>query len=151
MSDALKARLQSDLSAAIKSRDELVAATLRMTLAAITTEEVAGKQARVLSDAEVMTVIEREAKKRREAAEAFDEGGRTELAERERAELGVLQSYLPTQLQDAELAAIVAAAIAESGASGPAAMGSVMKLVTPKVAGRAEGGRVAAEVRAQLG
>lgn len=150
MSDELKGRLQADLSAAIKSRDELVAATLRMTLAAITTEEVAGKQARVLSDAEVMTVIEREAKKRREAAEAFDEGGRTELAERERAELGVLQSYLPAQLDDAELAALVAAAIAESGASGPAAMGAVMKLVTPKVAGRAEGGRVAAEVRAQL-
>ena len=151
MSDELKGRLQADLSAAIKSRDELVAATLRMTLAAITNEEVSGKQARVLTDAEVMTVIEREAKKRREAAEAFDEGGRTELAERERAELGVLQSYLPAQLDDAELTAIVAAAIAESGASGPAAMGAVMKLVTPKVAGRAEGGRVAAEVRAQLG
>ena len=151
MSDVLKARLQADLSGAIKSRDELTAATLRMALAAITTEEVAGKQARVLSDAEVVTVLGREAKKRREAAEAFDAAGRQELADRERAELGVLEEYLPAQLDDAELKAIVAAAIAESGASGAAAMGAVMKLVSPKVAGRAEGGRVAAEVRAQLG
>lgn len=151
MSEDLKARLQADLSTAIKGRDELTAATLRMALAAITTEEVAGKQARVLSDAEVVTVLGREAKKRREAAEAFDAAGRGELADRERAELGVLETYLPAQLDDAELRAIVAAAITESGASGAAAMGAVMKIVSPQVAGRAEGGRVAAEVRAQLG
>ncbi|HEU4676693.1 MAG TPA: GatB/YqeY domain-containing protein [Motilibacteraceae bacterium] len=146
----LKEQLQSDLTAAIKSRDELRSATLRMALAAVTTEEVAGKAARELSDQDVQAVLAKEAKKRREAATAYDDAGRAELADRERAELGVLEGYLPAQLGDDELAALVAAAVAETGAAGPSAMGQVMKAVTPKVAGRAEGGRVAAEVRRQL-
>jgi len=146
----LKQRLQDDLTAAMKSRDELRAATIRLTLSAITNEEVAGKAARQLSDDEVLKVITREAKKRREAAEAFAQGGRAESAERERAEGEVLAAYLPQQLSDEELAELVRAAVAESGASGPKAMGAVMKVVNPKVAGRAEGGRVAAEVKRQL-
>ena len=151
MSGSLKTRLHDDLTAAIKARDELRTATLRMVLAAVTTEEVAGKQARQLSDDDVMKVLTHEAKKRREAAEAFEAGNRPELAERERAEGDVIAGYLPEQLDDAELARLVTDAIAESGASGPKAMGAVMKLATPRVAGRAEGGRVATEVRRQLG
>jgi uncharacterized protein len=147
----LKARLKADLTTAMKGRDELRAATLRMALTAITTEEVAGKQARVLSDEEVLTVLARETRKRREAADAFTEGGRTDRAERELAESDVLKEYLPEQLSDAELAEVVAAAVAETGAAGPKAMGQVMKVVNPKVKGRAEGSRVAAEVRRQLG
>jgi uncharacterized protein len=147
----LKERLRTDLTAAMKSRDELRSATLRMVLTAITTEEVAGKTARALSDSEILTVLGREAKKRREAAEAFAAGERPGQAERERAEESVIESYLPAQLTDAELAPIVAAAIAETGASGPRAMGQVMKEVMPQVTGRADGGRVAAEVRRQLG
>ena len=146
----LKERLRTDLTAAIKGRDELRSATLRMILTAITTEEVAGKSARVLSDAEVLTVLGREAKKRREAAEAFAAGERPAQAERERAEESVIDGYLPAQLPDSELVPIVAAAIARTGASGPRDMGQVMKIVTPQVTGRAEGGRVAAEVRRQL-
>src|SRR3954471_21357620 len=113
---ALKERLQADLTTAMKARDELGAATLRMALTAVTTEEVAGKQARVLSDDEVLTVLTKEAKKRREAAEAFDGAGRGELATRERAEGEVLAGYLPAQLGEDELAEIVRAAIAETGA-----------------------------------
>ncbi|MEU1617226.1 GatB/YqeY domain-containing protein [Streptomyces sp. NPDC005722] len=150
MTTTLKQRLHDDLTAAIKGRDELISSTIRLTLTAITKEEVAGKEARELSDDEVLKVIAREAKKRREAAEAFEQGGRKESAERELAEGAVLDAYLPKQLDDAELAGIVAAAIAESGAEGPKAMGAVMKIVNPKVAGLAEGGRVAAEVRKQL-
>lgn len=148
---ALKERLQTDLTAAMKARDELRAATIRMALTAITNEEVAGKQARVLTDDEVLTVLTREAKKRREAAEAFDGAGRAELAARERAEGEVLADYLPAQLDDDELAELVRTAIAETGADNPKAMGQVMKVLQPKVNGRAEGGRVAAEVRRQLG
>jgi hypothetical protein len=147
----LKDQLQADLTAAMKARDELRSATLRMVLTAVRTEEVAGKTARELDDAEVVTVLGREAKKRREAAEAFEQGGRPESAERERAEGEVIATYLPAQLGDDELRDLVAAAIGETGASGPQAMGQVMKVVTPKTAGRAEGGRVAAEVRRQLG
>lgn len=149
----LKARLQADLSTAIKGRDELTAATLRMALTAITNEEVSGKEARTLSDDEVITVLGREGKKRREAAEAYDNANRPELAARERDELSVLESYLPAQLSDEELAAIVSSAVAEAkaqGAEGQKAMGAVMKIVNPQVAGKAEGGRVAAEVRKQL-
>ena len=149
MSD-LKDRLQADLTAAMKSRDELRSATLRMALTAIRTEEVSGKTARELSDADVVTVLTREAKKRREAADAFTDAGRADRAEREQAEGEVLAEYLPAQLGDAELAGIVEAAIAETGASGPSGMGQVMKAVTPRTAGRADGGRVAAEVRRQL-
>jgi len=146
----LKSRLHADLNTAMKARDELTTATLRMALTAITTEEVAGKTARELSDDEVLKVLAREAKKRREAAEAFADAGRTELADRERAEGEVLATYLPAQLDDAELAELVRAAVAESGASGPQQMGQVMKLVQPRVAGRADGKRVSDEVRRQL-
>jgi uncharacterized protein YqeY len=147
----LKARLHADLNTAMKARDELTTATLRMALTAITNEEVAGKVARELSDDEVLKVLAREEKKRREAAEAFDQAGRAELAERERAEGGVLQSYLPAQLDDAELAELVRAAVAEVGASDMAQMGAVMKAVQPVVAGRADGKRISDEVRRQLG
>jgi uncharacterized protein len=147
----LKEQLRSDLTTAMKSRDELRASTLRMALTAITTEEVAGKKARQLGEDEVLKVLMREAKKRREAAEAFSAAGRQELADRERAEGEVLATYLPAQIGDDELSALVRAAIEESGASGPQAMGQVMKLLQPRVAGRAEGGRIAADVRRQLG
>ncbi|GAA2429885.1 GatB/YqeY domain-containing protein [Streptomyces macrosporus] len=149
----LKTRLQDDLTAAIKGRDELRSSTLRLTLTAIQKEEVAGESARELSDAEVEKIIAREAKKRREAADAFAKGGRAEQAERERAEGEVLAEYLPKQLTDEELDALVAEAVAEAkaaGAEGPKAMGAVMKIVNPKVAGRAEGGRVAAAVKKRL-
>jgi hypothetical protein len=147
----LKSRLKSDLTTAMKARDELSTATLRMVLTAVTTEEVAGTSARELSDDEIMRVLTREAKKRREAAEAFDQAGRTELADRERAEGVVIDTYLPTQLGDDELTALVAAAVAESGASGPRDIGAVMKAAGPKIAGRADGKRVSDEVRRQLG
>ncbi|MFF1557828.1 GatB/YqeY domain-containing protein [Streptomyces sp. NPDC058279] len=149
----LKAKLQEDLTAAIKARDELSSSTLRLTLAAITKEEVAGKEARVLSDDEVLKVIAKEAKKRREAAEAFSQGGRAESAARELAEGEFLDKYLPKQLTDEELGEIVAQAVAEAkaaGAEGPRAMGAVMKIVNPKVAGLADGGRVAAAVKQRL-
>ena len=146
----LKNRLQADLTQAMRERDELKLATLRMALAAVTNEEVAGKAARELSDDEVARVLTREAKRRREAADAFASGGRPELAERERAEGRVLDEYLPVQLSDDDLRALVASAIDETGADGPRGLGAVMKVVTPRVAGRAEGGRVAAEVRRQL-
>jgi uncharacterized protein YqeY len=148
---ALKEKLQADLSTAMKARDEVRTRTLRMALTAVTNEEVAGKSARELSDDEVVKVLTREAKKRREAAEAFAQAGRDQQAQAERDENAVLEEYLPAQLSDADLSALVADAIKESGAEGPRAMGQVMKIVNPKIAGRAEGGRVAAEVKRQLG
>jgi uncharacterized protein len=147
----LKDRLQSDLTTAMKSRDELRTATLRMALTAVRVEEVSGTTQRQLDDAEVVTVLSREAKKRREAAEAFDGGGRPERADRERAEGLVLADYLPAQLGDDDLRDLVAAAIAETGAEGPRGIGTVMRVVSPQTAGRVEGGRVAAEVKRQLG
>jgi hypothetical protein len=149
----LKSKLQEDLNTAIKERDELRSSTLRLTLTAITKEEVAGREKRDLSDDEVQKVITKEAKKRREAAEAFAQGGRAEQAEREKAEGEVLAAYLPKQLSDKELQQMVAEAVEEAraaGAEGPRAMGQVMKIVNPKVAGRAEGGRVAAVVKQLL-
>ncbi|MFI0486498.1 GatB/YqeY domain-containing protein [Actinomadura sp. 9N215] len=146
----LKEKLETDLSAAMKARDEVRTRTLRMALTAVKTEEVAGKKSRELSDDDVVRVLTREAKKRREAAAAFGDAGREEQAQAERDEGEVLEDYLPAQLADEELTALVADAIAESGAAGPRAMGQVMKVVNPKVAGRAEGGRVAAEVKRQL-
>ncbi|HEY8300705.1 MAG TPA: GatB/YqeY domain-containing protein [Jatrophihabitans sp.] len=147
---ALKDQLHADLNAAMKARDELTTATLRMALTAVTTEEVAGKTARELSDEEVLRVLTKEAKKRREAAEAYDGAGRQELADRERAEGTVLDRYLPSQLDDAELSELVRTAIVESGASAPNQMGAVMKLLAPRTAGRADGKRVSDEVRRQL-
>ena len=150
----IKDQLKVDLTTAMKSRDELAAATLRMALTAITNEEVAGKEARALSDDDVIAVLGREAKKRRESAEAYDAAERPELADRERAELEVLARYLPQAMSDEELAVIVSSAVAEvslTGATGGAAMGAAMKLVTPQVKGRADGGLVAALVKAGLG
>ena len=146
----LKDRLRGDLTAAMKSRDEVRTRTLRMVLTSISNEEVAGNAARELSDDEVLRILGREARRRREAADAFEAAGRTDQAAAERAEDRVLAEYLPAQLSDAELAAIVAEVIDQTGASGMSAMGQVMKAVTPRVAGRAEGGRVAAEVRRAL-
>ncbi len=147
----LKNRLREDLTTAMKARDELRTATLRMVLAAVSAEEVSGKEARELSDDEVLAVLRREAKKRREAAEAFAGAGRAEQAEREEAEGGVLAAYLPAQLEDADLAALVADVITRTGAAGMKDMGKVMSAVQGAVAGRADGARVAAEVRRQLG
>jgi len=147
---ALKDRLRSDLTAAMKARDEVTVRTLRMALTSVSKEEVAGASARELSDDEVITVLTREAKRRREAADAFAAAGRDEQAEAERAEGTVLDAYLPAQLSDAELGELVTAAIEETGASTPRDMGQVMKVLTPRVGGRAEGGRVAGEVRRRL-
>jgi uncharacterized protein YqeY len=147
---ALEQRIHDDLTTAIRGRDEVGSATLRMAITALTNEAKSGSEERALSDDEVIAVLGREAKKRREAATAYDDANRPELAARERAELAVLEGYLPAQLSDDELAALVAAAVAETGADSPKAMGLVMKAVTPKVAGRAEGGRVAAAVKAAL-
>ena len=151
---ALKAQLQANLTTAMKSRDQLTASTLRMALTAITNEEVAGKEARVLSDDEVLTVLGKEAKKRREAAEAYDAAQRPDLAGKEREELAVLEAYLPEGLSAQEVQAIIAAAVEEvgdQGLAGGAAMGAVMKIVQPQVRGRADGAAVAASVKSALG
>ena len=149
---ALKDRLRTDLTASIKARDTLRSSTLRMVLSAITNAEVAGKEARELSDDDVVGVLSTEAKKRREAATAFADAGRTELADKERAEAAVIADYLPAQLDEAEIADLVISAIAQTGAAdeGMRAMGKVMGVLTPQVRGRADGGAVAAEVRRQL-
>lgn len=146
----LKERLRADLSTAIRARDQVRMRTIRMALTSITNEEVAGASARELTDEEVVRVLTREARKRREAAEAFSAAGRSEQAAAERAEGEVLAGYLPAQLSDDELAALIDTAIAETGASGLPGLGQVMKTVTPRVAGRADGARVAAEVRRRL-
>jgi hypothetical protein len=146
----LKERLRSDLTAAMKARDEVRVATLRMALTAVSTAETAGESHQDLSDDDVLGVLSRETKKRRESAEAFDGAGRTELAERERAEEKVLAEYLPQPLTDEELTALVSAAIAETGADSPRQMGQVMKVVQPQVGSRADGKRVSTEVRRQL-
>ncbi|WP_110208534.1 GatB/YqeY domain-containing protein [Nocardioides daejeonensis] len=149
---ALKDRLRTDLTTAIKARDEIRSSTLRMLLTAVTNAEVAGKEQRELSDDELIGILSTEAKKRREAATAFDEGGRPEKADQERAELVVITDYLPQQLSEQEVTDIVTAAIASTGAAGEGmkAMGKVMGVVQPQVKGRADGSFVAAEVRRQL-
>jgi uncharacterized protein len=147
----LKERLRADLTDAMRSRDQVRLRTLRMALSSITNEEVSGAAAHELSDADIVKVLAREAKKRREAAEAYAGAGRAEQAAAERAEGDVLAGYLPAQLSDEELTRLVTTAIAETGAAGMPALGKVMKAVTPQVAGRADGARVAAEVRRQLG
>jgi uncharacterized protein YqeY len=146
----LKDSLQHDLTEAMRSRDELVTSTIRLCLSAITNEEVSGKEARVLNEAEVIQVLSREAKKRRESAQAFADANRPDRAERENAEGEVISRYLPTPLSDTELASLIADAIKESGAAGPAGMGLVMKLLSPKIAGRADGAAVSSAVRAAL-
>ena len=152
----LKEQLRSDLTAAMKARDELVKATLRLTLTAIGNAEVAGTEHRELSDDEVLKVIAKEQKKREESAEAFALAGRTEQAAQERAEGEVLARYLPTQLSDDELAALAQQAVsdveAETGAApGPRQMGLVMKKAQAAAQGRADGKRLSAVVKSLLG
>ncbi len=147
---SIKESLQHDLTEAIRSRDELTSGTIRLVLTAITMEEVAGKESRELSDAEVITVLSREAKKRREASEAFADGGRADRAKLESDEGEVIARYLPAQLSESEIKQLIADAIAETGASGPAGMGQVMKIISPKIAGKADGGTVSGLVKAAL-
>jgi uncharacterized protein YqeY len=146
----LKEKLQSDLTDAIRSQDAVKSGTIRMLLAAITNEEVAGKSAKVLSDAEVITVLSREAKKRREAVEAYTNAKREDLANKEKDEAAVIALYLPEQLSEADIKKLIADAIAETNASGPSGMGLVMKVLQPKIAGKADGGVVSSLVKAAL-
>ena len=148
---ALKDRLRQDLTTAMKARDQVRASTLRMVLTAVTNAEVSGKEARELSDEDVVGVLTTEAKKRREAAEAFQTAGRQDSADKERAEAAVIADYLPEQLSEEEVAALVSETIAATGADDVKAMGRVMGALQPKVKGRADGAAVAAEVRRQLG
>ncbi|MBU3693088.1 MAG: GatB/YqeY domain-containing protein [Candidatus Nanopelagicaceae bacterium] len=147
---ALKEKLQNDLTASMRARDEVRSGTIRMVLTAIKNEEVAGKEARELSDAEVITVLSREAKKRREAAEAYEQAGAADRAANEKAEGSIIAEYLPAQLSEQEIKDLIAAAIAETGASGPQQMGLVMKSIQPKIAGKADGGVVSSLVKAAL-
>ena len=146
----LKSTLRSDLHTSMREQDKMRSETLRMALTAITNEEVSGTTARELSDDEVLRVLAKEAKKRREAATAYHEAKRPELAAKEEAELVILEAYLPAQLSDAELEVLVAQALSETGATGMAQMGQVMKAAGALVAGRADGGRVAAIVKSAL-
>jgi len=146
----LKAKLRSDLTDAIHARDEIKSGTIRMVLTAITNEEVAGKVAKELTDAEVITVLSREAKKRREAAEAYEAAGRADKAALEKSEGEIIAGYLPQQMSESEVAALIAAAIAATGATGPGDMGKVMGILKPQVAGKADGGMVSGLVKAAL-
>ena len=146
----LKEKLQSDLTDAIRSKDGVKSGTIRMLLAAITNEEVAGKSAKVLSDAEVITVLSREAKKRREAVEAYTNAKRDDLANKEKEEAAVIALYLPEQLSEADIKKMITDAIVETNASGPSGMGAVMKVLQPKIAGKADGGFVSSLVKAAL-
>ena len=147
---ALKEKLQNDLTEAMRARDEVRSSTIRMILTAIKNEEVSGKEARELSDAEVITVLSREAKKRREAAEAFEQAGAKDRADMEKAEGVVIAEYLPVQLSESEIREMINAAIAETCATGPQQMGLVMRSIQPKIAGRADGGVVSSLVKAAL-
>ena len=147
----LKEKLQADLTEAIRGRDEVKSGTIRMLLSAITNEEVAGKTAKVLTDAEIITVLSRETKKRREAVEAFTAAKRDDLANKEKAEGVIIAQYLPEQLSGAEIKKMITDAITETNAAGPAGMGLVMKVLQPKIAGKADGGVVSGLVKAALG
>ena len=146
----LKETLKSDLTEAIRSSDKVVSSTIRMVLTAITNEEVSGKEARVLSDEEIITVLSREAKKRREAAEEFAKAGRTDRAADEKAEGEVIAKYLPAQLSEDDIKELIADAVASTGAAGPADMGKVMGVIKPKIAGKADGALVSSLVKAAL-
>lgn len=151
--ETVKSRLQADLTAAMKARDEITTSTIRMLRAAITNAEVAGSEAVELTGEQAIGVLRSEAKKRVEAAEVYEQAGRAELAAKERAELEVIERYLPAAISDDELGAIVDAAIAvaaAAGAEGPKAMGQVIKLVRERAGGSADGGRIAALVKARL-
>lgn len=143
-------RLRTDLTAAMRAHDQMRVATLRLTIAAVSTAAVAGPHARELDDEEVRQIIAREVRRRREAAEAFATAGREPSAARERAEAEILGGYLPSQLSGAELAGLVTSVLQREGLSGAAAMGAAMRAVRVAAAGRADGAQLAAEVRRQL-
>ena len=147
---SIKETLKADLTEAIRSSDKVVSGTIRMVLTAITNEEVSGKEARVLTDDEVITVLSREAKKRREAAEEFAKAGRTDKAAEEKAEGEVIAKYLPAQLSEDDIKKLIASAIASTGAAGPADMGKVMGAIKPQIAGKADGALVSSLVKAAL-
>ena len=147
---SIKEKLRADLTEAISSRDEITSGTIRMVLTALTNEEVSGKQARTLSDDEVISVLSREAKKRREAAEAFETGGRSDRAALEKAEGEVIARYLPAQLNLDEIKKMIADAVVSTGASGPGDMGKVMGAIKPLVAGKADGSIVSSLVKEAL-
>ena len=147
---SIKETLKADLTEAIRSSDKVVSGTIRMVLTAITNEEVSGKEARVLTDDEVITVLSREAKKRREAAEEFAKAGRTDKAAEEKAEGEVIAKYLPAQLSEDDIKKLIASAIASTGAAGPADMGKVMGAIKPQIAGKADGSLVSSLVKAAL-
>ena len=146
----LKETLKSDLTEAIRSSNKVVSGTIRMVLTAITNEEVSGKEARVLSDEEIITVLSREAKKRREAAEEFAKAGRTDRAAEEKAEGEVIAKYLPAQLSEDDIKKLIADAVISTGAAGPVDMGKVMGAIKPKIAGKADGALVSSLVKAAL-
>jgi uncharacterized protein YqeY len=147
---SIKETLREDLTASIRSQDKVVSETLRMVLTAITNEEVAGKEARTLTDDEVITVLSREAKKRREAAEEFSKAGRDDKAAAEKAEGVIIAKYLPAQLSEDEIKKIIADAVAKTGAAGPADMGKVMGAIKPLIAGKADGALVSSLVKSTL-
>ena len=146
----LKETLKADLTEAIRSSDKVASGTIRMVLTAITNEEVSGKEARVLTDDEIITVLSREAKKRREAAEEFAKAGRTDKAADEKAEGDVIAKYLPAQLSEEEIKQLISKAVTATGAAGPADMGKVMGAIKPKIAGKADGALVSSLVKAAL-
>lgn len=146
----LKEKLQNDLTDSMRTRDEIRSRTLRMILTSIKNEEVSGKEARELTDSELITVLSREAKKRREAAEAFDQAGAKDRADTERAEGSIIAEYLPKQLSEDEIREFISSAIRETGASSPSQMGLVMKSLQPKIAGKADGALVSSLVKAAL-
>ena len=147
---SLKEKLQTDLTSSMRNRDEVRSSTIRMILTSIKNEEVSGKEVRELNESELITVLSREAKKRREAAEAFEQAGAKDRADNEKAEGVIIAGYLPEQLSEAELKEMIASAIKETGATGPQQMGLVMKSIQPKIAGRADGGTVSSLVKAAL-
>jgi uncharacterized protein YqeY len=147
---SLKEKLQADLTSAMRNRDEVRSSTIRMILTSIKNEEVSGKEVRELNESELITVLSREAKKRREAAEAFDQAGAKDRAETERAEGAIIAEYLPKQLSKSEVRELIEAAIRETGANSPAQMGLVMKNLQPKIAGKADGALVSSLVKAAL-
>jgi uncharacterized protein YqeY len=150
---SLKDQIQKDLTDSIRAKDSLRSGTLRMVLSAITNEEVSGKEAKTLTDQDLITVLNREAKKRKEASTAYVDAKRQDLADKEDAELAIIQNYLPEALSAEQLAQIIADAVGQvkaAGQSGPSAMGAVMKIVTPQVTGRSDGGQVAAAVKSAL-
>ena len=147
---SLKEKLQTDLTSTMRNRDEVRSSTIRMILTSIKNEEVSGKEVRELNESELITVLSREAKKRREAAEAFDQAGARDRAETERAEGAIIAEYLPKQLTEDEVKELIEAAIKETGANSPAQMGLVMKNLQPKIAGKADGALVSSLVKAVL-